>query len=286
MAEKESLGEMFLGQPFLDRVIAYALNRNPDLLNFDQERVYRLARNAAAEMATFEEMARTQALRVPQTPEEARKIKAIWDISFAGTYLKEFQDDRYKDKPWAAWTDRRRLNHSGALMRLVTERITGHSYRVPLGKKLSIEEAAELRSEIEKFGPYLIYGSTTEQNEDLEAALMEEGVVIPRSKVHIIAEKVVDTNTVDQMKTFSLPKNLEVENGDVLAIVAHAPHLVRVLHMLNRYRPLPEGMIIQPQPMPAPIPGGDEFAISEISGILYYTFITGDSSEETYPYLI
>lgn len=286
MAEKVGLIESLIGQPFVERAIAYALVRNPALSSIDKGKVSRLARNVALEMAAFEEMARTQTLRVPETPEEARKIKAIWDISFAGTYLKEFQDDRYKDKPWAAWTDRRRLNYSATLMRLLTEKITGKSYKTPLGKRLIPEQAEELRADIERYGPYLLYGSTTEQNEDLEAALKEQGIVIPRSKVHVIAEKVVGTNTVDQMKTFSLPKELQIQDGDILAIVAHAPHMVRVLHMLNRYRPLPEGMLVQPYPMPAPLSGGDDFAIQEISGILYYTFITGDSTEEIHPYQI
>lgn len=286
MVEEVGLRESLIGQPFIDRAIAYALVRNPALSTIDNERVSRLARNAALEMAAFEEIAHTQALRVPQTPEEARKIKAIWDISFAGTYLKEFQDDRYNDKPWAGWTDRRRLNYSGALMRRLTEKITGKSYKTPLGKKLTPEQAKELRVDIERFGPFLIYGSTTEQNEDLETALSEQGVVIPKSKVHIIAEKVVDTNTVDQMKTFSLPRSLQIQKGDILAVVAHSPHMVRVLHMLNKYKPLPEGMIVQPHPMPAPPSGGIDFAIQEISGILYYTLISGDSSEEAYPYKI
>lgn len=283
MAEKVGLGETLLGEQFLDRAVAYASGRNPGLLQIERGRVIGLARKIAVEMAAFEKMARTQGLRVPETAEEARKIKAIWNISFAGTYLKQFQNDRYQDKAWAAWTDRRRLNFSATLARHLIEKITGKTYKA-VGKRFSPDQAEQLRSDIERYGPYVLYGSTTEQNEDLETALKEEGVVIPRSKVHIIAEKVVDTNTVDQMKTFSLPKELEVQDGDVLAIVAHAPHLVRVLHMLNRYKPLPEGMIVQPYPMPAPPSGGIDFATQEISGILYYTYITGDSSEEIYPY--
>ena len=286
MSAKAAFRETLVGEPFLDRTIAYALERNPSLVSIDRARVSGLARKTALEMAVFEEMARAQGLHVPETAEEARKIKAIWDISFAGTYLKEFQDDRYKDKPWATWTDRRRLNYSATLMRRLTEKITGRSYNTSPGKKFTPQQLEELRSDIERFGPFLIYGSTSEQNEDLETALSEQGVVIPKNKVHIIAEKVVDTNTVDQMKTFSLPKDLQVEDGDILAVVAHAPHLVRVLHMLNRYKPLPDGMGVHPYPMAAPPAGGDNFAMQEISGILYYTFITGDSSEEIYPYKV
>lgn len=59
-------------------------------------------RPSILEMATFEELAQAVPLRVPEMPEEVERIKAVYDVSFAGTYLKEYQDDRYKDKPWAA----------------------------------------------------------------------------------------------------------------------------------------------------------------------------------------
>lgn len=286
MTENEGIIESLAQQSFPYRALAYALERNSTLSNIDRKRLLGLIRRAASEMAAFEELSRIEPLRVPQTADGAKRIKAIWDISFVGTYLKEFQDDRWKDKPWAGWTDRRRLNYSAALMRRLTERITGKSYKTPLGNRLTPNQADELRSNIERYGPYLIYGSTLEQNEDVETALAQHGVVIPRSKVHIIDERPINTNTVDQMQTFSLPANLQIQKGDTLAIVAHAPHMVRALHMMNRFNPFPEGLIIQPHPLPSPPSAGTDFAVQEISGLLYYTFISGDSSEEPYPYQI
>lgn len=288
METREVLHEALAKKIFIDRAVAYAVNRNPALADFDERRVFKLAQNAALEIARFEELARTRPLRIPQSVEEAKRIKAIWDISSVGTYLKEFQDDRWKDKPWAGWTDRRRLNYSAALMRRLTERITGKSYRTPLGNRLTPNQAEELRSDIESFGPYPIYGSTLEQNEDVETVLAEQGVVVPRSRVYIIdfPEKPVGVNTIDQMRTFSLPANLQIQQGDILAIVAHAPHIVRALHMMNRFKPFPEGLIIQPHPLPSPPSAGTDFAVQEISGLLHYTFISGDSSEESYPYQI
>lgn len=282
------LHEALAKKPFIDMAVAYAVNRNPALAGFDEKRVFKLAQNVALEMARFEELARTHPLRIPQSVEDARRIKAIWDLSGVGTYLKEFQDDRWKDKPWAGWTDRRRLNYSAALMRRLTEKITGKLYKVPLGNRLTPDQAEELRSDIESFGPYLIYGSTLDQNADVETALAEQGVVIPRSRVHIIdfPEKPVGVNTIDQMRTFSLPLNLQIQKGDILAIVAHAPHMIRILHMMNRFQPLPEDLIVQPHPLPSPPSAGTDFAVQEISGLLYYTFISGDSSEEPYPYQI
>lgn len=288
MSERAGLIESLTGQPFIEEAVRYALKRNPALSNIDRERLLGLIRRAASEMAAFEELSRIEPLRVPQTADGAKRIKAIWDISFVGTYLKEFQDDRWKDKPWAGWTDRRRLNYSAALMRRLTERITGKSYRTPLGNRLTPNQAEELRFDIESFGPYLIYGSTLEQNEDVETALAEQGVVVPRSRVHIIdfPEKPVGVNTIDQMETFNLPANLQIQKGNILAIVAHAPHMVRALHMMSRFKPFPEGLIIQPHPLPSPPSAGTDFAVQEISGLLYYTFISGDSSEESYPYQI
>src|SRR3989344_4209339 len=121
-------------------------------------------------MTTFERLAQTSALRVPETSEGAKQVIAIWDLSYVGTYRKAHQLDRWKDVEWAGWTDRRRLNYSGTLMRCLTERVTGRSYRAALGERLAPEQIAQLRSDIEKFGPYLIYCSTLEQNEDLETA--------------------------------------------------------------------------------------------------------------------
>lgn len=284
MPTNEGLNTSLVEQPFIDKTIAYAIDRNPTLANIDLDRISKLVRNATSEMAAFEEIALTKPLRVPETPEEAKRIKAIWDISFAGTYLKEFQDDQWKNNPWAGWTDRRRLNYSAALMRRLTEKIAGKSYKIPLGKKLTLEQAEELRFDIETYGPYLIYGATAEQNEDVETVLTKQGVIIPRSKVHIIKDKIV--NTVDQMKTLSFPQELQIQNGDTLVLVAHAPHMVRVLHMLNQYKPLPPGMIVQPHPLSSPPSAGTDYAMQEISGLLYYTFISGDSTEEPYPYKI
>lgn len=281
----EELKTSLLEPPLVDRAIQYAFNRNSSLLDIDYEKVSTLAENAVLEMAQFEEIAVTRPLRIPETAEEAKKIKAVWDLSGAGTYLKEFQDDRFKNIPWLGWTDRRRLNYSGALVRRLTEKITGRSYEVPLGKKLTQEQIEGIKSDIEKFGPFLVYGATPEQNQDLEKELEEQGVVIPKSKVHITSDKIV--NTIDQIKTFNLPEHMQMQQGDILALVAHAPHMVRILHMMNRFKNhFPEGMIVQPHPLPSPPSAGTDYSMMEISGLLHYTLVSGDSAEEPYPYQV
>lgn len=173
-------------------------------------------------------------------------------------------------------------------MRRLTERITGQSFKRPLGEKLTLEQTEELKVDLERYSPYLIYGSTLEQNEDVRTALADHDVIIPKSKVHIIdfPRKPVGVNTIDQMKTFSLPLDLEVYDGGILVIVAHAPHIVRALHLANKFKPFPEGLVIQPHPLPSPSLAGTDYIMQEISGLLYYTFISGDSSEEPYAYQI
>ncbi len=282
MTEITGLQEALSGQAFIDRSIRYAIERNPGLAKIDKNRITNLAREGALEMSSFEKLARTNSLRVPETPEEAKRVRAIWDLSGVGTYLKEFQDDRWKNIPWVGWTDRRRLNYSAALIRRLTEKITGRSYRSTLGEKLTPDQVAQLRSDIENYGPYLIYNATSEQNEDVEKVLTEQDVSIPKSK--IIIPDASTAKTADQMKNVKFPQDLR--GGDIIAVVAHAPHLVRILHMLNRYKPLPEGVIVQPHPLPSPPSAGTDYARMEISGLLYYTLITGDAAETSYPYQI
>lgn len=286
--ETQNLPEHLTEESFVNKALTFALNQNPALSNIDNERVIGLVRKAALEMAAFEKLARTNPLRIPETSEEAKRIKAIWDLSGVGTYLKQFHDYKWVGTAWARWTDRRRLNYSGALMRRLTEKVTGKSYKTPLGEKLTPQQAEELSRDIEASGPYLIYGATAKQNEDLETTLSEQGIVIPKNKVHIInfLSKPVGVNTLDQIKTFSLPPNLQIQEGNILVLVAHAPHMVRALHMTNKFKPFPEGLIILPHPLPSPISAGTDYAIQEISGLLYYTFITRDSSEESYPYKV
>src|SRR3989344_7122511 len=127
------ISEVLRSEHFVNNAVQFAVGRNPALQDFAEERVWGLARTAASEMAAFEEIARNNPLRTPKTPEQARRIVAIWDVSAMGTYLKEFQDDRWKNTPWAAWTDRRRLNYSATLIRKLTAVITGQSYKTSIG---------------------------------------------------------------------------------------------------------------------------------------------------------
>lgn len=277
-----------LSRAFFNEAIAHAFERNRALEDVDRGRLYRFVNQAVSEIALLEELARTRPLRIPETAEDLERIKVIWDVSGVGTYLKPYQNDRWKEVHWIGGTDRKRLNYTAALARRLTEARVGRSYKVPLGEKLITKQSEEVRENIKRFGPTIIYGSTKEQNDDIKEALEMPGVIIPSSKVHIVdfPGKPEGVNTLDQVKGFSFPPNLYLQDGDIMAIVAHAPHMVRLLHMLNKFRPFPDGLVIQPHPLQSLPFAGTEYAKMEISGLLYNTLILGVSTEEPYPYLI
>lgn len=54
-----------------------------------------------------------------------------------------------------------------------------------------------------------------------------------------------------------------------IAVVSHAPHLVKVLHMMGKFKDrIPENKIIQPFPLPTPVRGVREYAQMELQGTL------------------
>ncbi len=94
--------------------------------------------------------------------------------------------------------------------------------------------------------------------------------MIAADKVHIPATSIA--NTVDQVKTFVLPESLHLAGGEI-GLVSHAPHLVRTLHMLNRYQVIPEDMKIRLFPLKSPKEGREEYTTMEVRGLLYYIYL-------------
>ena len=93
--------------------------------------------------------------------------------------------------------------------------------------------------------------------------------------------------SIDQIKTIRLPEDFDIER-DELAIVSHAPQLARIVRMINRYKPFPEGTKIRLLPVPTPEGGKAEYALMETRGILYYTFLSPDrdTTKEPFPYSV
>lgn len=220
------------------------------------------------------------------TPEIAQNIGALWDISGLGTYDDPIATQpAYKDKLWAYGSDRARLNYSAWLIRKTSETLDPNSRATKPDEILAGIERA--RKSIGEFGPTLIYNGTDEMNEVIRDVLTRDGIVMPPEKVHVTGQGIL--KTIDQIKTFSLPENLH-QAGKEIGIVSHAPHLVRIAHMLNRYKPLPLDMQIRFFPVPFRFPetSWEEYAIQEVRGLLYYIYLSKnrDATIEPYPYTI
>lgn len=267
---------MNLERNFLEsEILKDALQENPSLAKVEEPKVKSLIRGTLLEIDHLEQAAKQPNL--PKTSDQARKIKVIWCFSGPGTYDLPFKEDRYKDKPWARFMDRRRLNYSAWLMKRITE--------ITLGRSLDgIKDPQGMKAAIYGFGPYLIYNGTADENETVRNVLTRQGVAISKEKVHIIDAGI--DRTFDQIRSFSLPPGLELTDGDKIALVSHSPHLIRILHMLNKVKSLPQSAKVQVFPIIAPTEGQQEYAQMEVRGLLYSAFISGEAEQTVYPYLL
>lgn len=214
--------------------------------------------------------------------EDASKIKALWVISAPGTYFKASKEDRYKDKPWAAWNDRQRVNKALHLGRRLAEVKLGH----PLSDKWAQQER-ELGSE----GPLVIYSGRPDEKEALlEAAVVPwlrfpQDSVYPRDKIFVVNPKPPIDNLLDQIRTFRLPPGLEINSGDEIGVIIHAPQAVRLLYNLsNSLGGISERATIRIFPLPTPKIGIPEYPIQEIRGIVYGSYIKNPPVVGAAPY--
>lgn len=221
---------------------------------------------------TFENAAREDRDGHMMIPTDvAVNIGAVWAIAGTGTYREPVtivDNPLLRDKSWAEWMDKHRIDRAIRLVKELTE--------------INVEKVGERASETPYNGPYFIYNGYNFQNTVLEEAITL-GHLLPSKKVKIIYGDL--KITVDQIKSFALPRDPTLK-GKAIAIVSHAPHLSRIIHMLDKYRPFPEGTILYLFPLPTPDSGKDEFSFMEIKGLLYYIFVAKDASENAYPYKI
>ena len=212
----------------------------------------------------------------------------LWVLSGPGTQnpnvpIKD-TDVAYKDKPWAYGMDRQRGNYAARLLRTIAEVKSGQSPTYgPLNHVY--EQKEQTRRMIEAFAPPVFYNGTEMENEGVAWALTQSGVIVPRDSITVSGQGI--KKTVDQVKDFKVPESVEAA-GREIGIVSHAPHLVRAVHMINRYRPLPDDTRIRLYPLPTPSNGRQEYAEMELRGLLYYTFLSPDrdTTPEAYPYKI
>lgn len=223
--------------------------------------------------------------------QDADKIKAIWIISAPGTYFTRDKADRYQDKEWSWWADRKRINYAFSVSRQLAE--------IKAGKKIAGNKPADLEL-IKEHGPILIYNGRADENAALAQAVqvpwlrIPEGLGYPKDKVCIINPFIPSFHTeqynlLDQVRTLHLPRSLQINPVDEIGIVAHAPQAVRALYTLNGPEVDPfKGLRARMLLMPTPETGIPEYPIQELRGIVYYRFIADPPvvGSIPYPYIV
>lgn len=226
----------------------------------------------------------TQQLEAKASPhgEIHQDTDVVWVVSGPGAYsltIWPFEDkaDHYRDLPWTRKMDRHRLRTGAALVHEITAKRTG--------KKVE----AVTREDIRQYGPWFMYNATEAENQHVKAVLDQESVKIPPEKLFIYHEFKDESGetrqivkTIDQIQGLRFPEGGRPRR---VAVVSHAPHLMRLLHMLGKYPDRgPEGAIVQPFPIKTPKEGRLAYPELETKGLLYYIFQAGVAAKEPYPY--
>ncbi len=275
--------QSLLKNSLIAKILHDSYAENPSLKSIAVETLLQIIRSGLEEVIQLEELAWFhKRLNLPLKSEAACQIKAVIVLSGPGTWYLEKKEDRYKDKVWAAWMDRKRLVHAVWVIRRITEISTGRCFRASLDTL--DEQVCKIRASIAEYGPYFIYTGREDERQAVKQALQENRVIIPPEKVYIIEGKI--DNTVEQVRTITLPPELCLEPGDRIAVVAHSPQLVRFGRILGQYRPFPPEVEIQPFPLSIPCTGMSDYPEQEMRGLLYYTFIRKDATQVPYPYIL
>lgn len=222
---------------------------------------------------------------------QADRIKAIWVPSAPGTYFQRNKNDRYKDKKWAWWADRKRTHFAIEKAREIAE--------IRAGRAIKGNNPAELEL-LGEYGPVIIYNGRPDENIALADAVkvpwlrMPKNLGYPENRVSIISPidyprfNNKDYNLLDQAKTLRLPYDLEINPDDEVAIVAHAAQTVRTLYVLGNQAVFPEGTLARIMALPTPSEGMPEYPIQELRGVTYYRFIANPIAigDNPHPYTI
>mgnify|MGYP001578133396 CR=1 FL=1 len=286
MKSKEKLGfnsEENNTDRLVDDIYTKAISDHRVLGEIPEAEVKSFVKDVIEEMNLLEKIGERDKRLVDLPNEVIKDIEVIWVFSGPGTYDRPVKEDRYKDYPWARGMDRARLNYAAQLARKITMARTNEDFKSPLS---AIEKTKQLtKKAILESGPYVIYNGTAEENENIKEVLTREGVIMPPEKVIIIEEPI--EKTVDQIKTFKLPEGINMTNKEI-AVVSHAPHLSRIVRMINRYKPFPPDTKIRLFPLATPDEGKKEYAQNEAIGLLYYIYVSDDHDavEEPYHYKI
>lgn len=142
-----------------------------------------------------------------------KKVRAIWVLSGSGSYLKPLidveSDQANINNLWYHGTDKARLDYA-------EQWLSAYSKILPAN-----------------FRPILIYNGLKEQQKDLFKAIEEKKCKIALDQVYIAPGD--NIRTIDQVKNFSFPPNLDLNNG-FLGILSHLTHLPRILRFMGKNR--------------------------------------------------
>lgn len=255
-----------------------AIMEYPEYLKFPQEDITKLISNTINKITDLEDIGKEDANGIETDINILKNIGAVWIFSGPGTYDNPTKDDKYNKFEWAKGMDRKRLNHGALLARKITEAKCGQHLS---GSMVEINQRKQQTKQmIRYYGPKIIYNGTQLENDTVINVLSREGVVIPRENVNTIYGNI--KTTLDQVKTFKLP--VKLNTNEELAIVSHAPHLVRIMHMVNKYKPFPGGTKVRLFPIPTIESGKNEYMYMEILGLLRYVYLDKKSTYEGYPY--
>jgi len=231
-----------------------------------EDKIYRLALEEHPEfkkipMLEFKNVIKTALLEIEELERVALinteikgNISVLWVFSGPGTYDDAFINDRYPDYSWTKGMDRVRVDYA-----------------------VKLAQMADCGS------PIIIYNGSDLQNSVLREAVKRKEIKILSEKIMIVGENI--NNTVDQIKTFILPESLH-KSGHEIGLISHAPHLMRIVHILNKYKTIPQNMTVRLFPIATPKEGKGDYAITEIKALLYYIFLGKNAGSIAYPYTI
>lgn len=175
-------------------------------------------------------------------------LSAVWVFSGPTTYYGEIAHTTYSGRSWISCMDRDRFTYA--------EKI---------------------------FPSCIIYNGSDMQNDALKHALEKGDAAVSPENVLIFGNDF--HNTLDQIKHFVMLEHLHVP-GKEIGFVSHAPHLMRIVHMLQMYQTVPSDMAVRLFPIATPEEGREEYTIMEVKGLLYYIFIGKNADVVAYPYLL
>lgn len=231
-----------------EEIYKKALEEHEEFKKIPESEIKQVIETTLREIEEFENIS---------NPELNSKLKALWVFSGAGTYHGVVMGERYSKYEWAKSMDRERLDYAIQLAR-VSKKVYGNA-------------------------PMIIYNGGDDQNVVLQEMLRNKDTDLLPEEITILGSGI--KNTLDQIETFVLPENLYESEGEI-GLISHAPQLMRILHMLNKYQTTPKDMKIRLFPIKTSIEAKETYTTMEIKGLLYYLFIGENASVSAYPYLV